>query len=45
MFFVESRWEVRGLRDLMSFGINIGMEIFEVRVSLNFYFRIIVWKF
>ncbi len=40
----ESRWEVRGPRDLMSLGINIGMEIPEARASLNFYPRTIVWK-
>ena len=33
----ESRWEVRGPRDLMSLGINIGMEIPEARASLNFH--------
>ncbi|WP_297516790.1 Ribonuclease P protein component 3 [Thermococcus sp.] len=35
----ESRWEVRGPRDLMSLGINIGMEVPEARASLNFHPR------
>ena len=35
----ESKWEVRGPRDLMSLGINIGMEIPEARASLNFHPR------
>ncbi|WP_099209886.1 Ribonuclease P protein component 3 [Thermococcus henrietii] len=38
----ESRWEVRGPRDLMSLGINIGMEIPEARASLNFHPRSIL---
>ncbi|AMQ19095.1 Ribonuclease P protein component 3 [Thermococcus peptonophilus] len=40
----ESRWEVRGPRDLMSLGINMGMEIPEARASLNFYPRKILGK-
>ncbi|MBP1911965.1 Ribonuclease P protein component 3 [Thermococcus stetteri] len=40
----ESRWEVRGPRDLMSLGINLGMEIPEARASLNFYPRKILKK-
>ncbi|AHL23837.1 Ribonuclease P protein component 3 [Thermococcus nautili] len=40
----ESRWEVRGPRDLMSLGINIGMEIPEARASLNFHPRRILGK-
>ncbi|WP_297507168.1 Ribonuclease P protein component 3 [Thermococcus sp.] len=40
----ESRWEVRSPRDLMSLGINIGMEIPEARASLNFYPRRILSK-
>ncbi|EEB73999.1 Ribonuclease P protein component 3 [Thermococcus sp. AM4] len=40
----ESRWEVRGPRDLMSLGINIGMEIPEARASLNFHPRKILKK-
>lgn len=40
----ESRWEVRGPRDLMSLGINLGMEIPEARASLNFYPRKILGK-
>ncbi|MDV3103239.1 Ribonuclease P protein component 3 [Thermococcus waiotapuensis] len=35
----EGRWEVRGPRDLMSLGINLGMEIPEARASLNFHPR------
>jgi ribonuclease P/MRP protein subunit RPP1 len=35
----ENRWEVRAPRDLMSVGINLGMEIPEVRAGLNFYPR------
>ncbi|NJE49113.1 Ribonuclease P protein component 3 [Thermococcus sp. 9N3] len=40
----ESRWEVRSPRDLMSLGINIGMEIPEARASLNFHPRRILGK-
>ncbi len=35
----ESRWDIRGPRDLMSLGINLGMEIPEARASLNFHPR------
>ena len=35
----ESRWEVRSPRDLMSLGINIGMEVPQARASVNFYPR------
>ncbi|GAB6136045.1 Ribonuclease P protein component 3 [Thermococcus prieurii] len=38
----ESKWEVRSPRDLMSLGINIGMEIPEARASLNFHPRSIL---
>lgn len=41
----ESMWEVRGPRDLMSLGINLGMEIPEARASLNFYPRTIIERF
>ncbi|WP_297065736.1 Ribonuclease P protein component 3 [Thermococcus sp.] len=40
----ENKWEVRSPRDLMSLGINIGMEIPEARASLNFYLRRILQK-
>ncbi len=40
----ESRWDVRGPRDLMSLGINLGMEIPEARASLNFHPRRILRK-
>jgi ribonuclease P/MRP protein subunit RPP1 len=40
----ESRWGVRGPRDLMSLGINLGMEIPEARAGLNFYPRKILGK-
>ncbi|ASJ06627.1 Ribonuclease P protein component 3 [Thermococcus pacificus] len=40
----ESRWEVRGPRDLMSLGINLGMEIPEARTSLNFHPRRLLSK-
>ncbi|CAI1492087.1 Ribonuclease P protein component 3 [Thermococcus nautili] len=40
----ESKWEVRSPRDLMSLGINIGMEIPEARASLNFHPRRILGK-
>ncbi len=40
----ESRWEVRSPRDLMSLGINLGMEIPQARASLNFYPRRILSK-
>lgn len=33
----ESKWEVRFPRDLMSLGINIGMEIPQAKASLSFY--------
>jgi ribonuclease P/MRP protein subunit RPP1 len=35
----ESRWEVRSPKDLMSLGINLGMEPPQARASLNFYPR------
>ncbi|WP_457741288.1 Ribonuclease P protein component 3 [Thermococcus sp.] len=35
----ESKWEVRSPRDLMSLGINIGMEIPEARACLSFHPR------
>ena len=35
----ESRWDVRSPRDLMSLGINLGMEPPQARASLNFYPR------
>jgi len=35
----EEKWEVRAPRDLMSLGINIGMEMPEARASLNFHPR------
>ncbi len=38
----ESKWEVRSPRDLMSLGINIGMEVPEARASLNFHPRSIL---
>ncbi|HDZ36021.1 MAG TPA: Ribonuclease P protein component 3 [Thermococcus sp.] len=41
----ETRWEVRGPRDLMSLGINIGMDIPKARASLNFHPRRILKKF
>jgi len=40
----ESKWEVRSPRDLMSLGINIGMDIPEAKASLNFYPRKILKK-
>ncbi|WP_456422892.1 RNase P subunit p30 family protein, partial [Thermococcus sp.] len=40
----ESKWEVRSPRDLMSLGINIGMEVPDARASLNFYPRKILKK-
>ncbi len=40
----ESRWDVRGPRDLMSLGINLGMEPPQARASLNFYPRKILSK-
>ncbi|ASJ00277.1 Ribonuclease P protein component 3 [Thermococcus gorgonarius] len=40
----ESKWEVRGPRDLMSLGINLGMDIPEARASLNFHPRRILRK-
>ncbi|ASJ02410.1 ribonuclease P protein component 3 [Thermococcus profundus] len=40
----ESRWEVRGPRDLMSLGINLGMEFPQARASLNFYPRKILLR-
>ncbi len=40
----ENRWEVRSPRDLMSLGINMGMEIPEARASLNFHPRRILSK-
>ncbi|KPU63379.1 ribonuclease P protein component 3 [Thermococcus sp. EP1] len=33
----ESKWEVRSPRDLMSFGIALGMEIPQAKASLTFY--------
>lgn len=33
----ESKWEVRSPKDLMSLGINIGMEIPQAKSSLSFY--------
>jgi ribonuclease P/MRP protein subunit RPP1 len=33
------RWEVRSPRDLMSFGINLGMEVRQARAALDFYPR------
>jgi ribonuclease P/MRP protein subunit RPP1 len=33
----ENKWEVRSPRDMMSLGINIGMEMPEARASLNFH--------
>ncbi|WP_297067400.1 Ribonuclease P protein component 3 [Thermococcus sp.] len=33
----EGKWEVRGPRDLMSFGINLGMGIPQARAGLDFY--------
>jgi len=41
----ESKWEVRSPRDLMSLGINIGMEMPEARASLNFHPLKILKKF
>ncbi|WP_297421634.1 Ribonuclease P protein component 3 [Thermococcus sp.] len=35
----ENKWEVRSHRDLMSLGINLGMELSEARASLNFHPR------
>jgi len=35
----ESRWEVRSPRDLMSLGINVGMDMPKARAALNFYPR------
>ncbi|MCD6372469.1 MAG: Ribonuclease P protein component 3 [Thermococcus sp.] len=40
----ESKWEVRGPRDLMSLGINIGMDVPKARGSLNFYPRTLLGK-
>ena len=40
----ESKWEVRSPRDLMSLGINIGMDVPEARSSLNFHPRRILQK-
>ncbi len=40
----ESRWDVRSPRDLMSLGINLGMEIPGARASLNFHPRRILRK-
>jgi ribonuclease P/MRP protein subunit RPP1 len=40
----ESKWEVRSPRDLMSLGINIGMDVPEARASLNFHPRRILQK-
>ncbi|ASJ11909.1 Ribonuclease P protein component 3 [Thermococcus thioreducens] len=40
----ETRWEVRSPRDLMSLGINLGMEIPQARASLNFYPKRILSK-
>jgi len=40
----ESKWEVRSPRDLMSLGINIGMEMPKARAALNFYPRKILKK-
>lgn len=40
----ESKWEVRFPRDLMSLGINIGMEIPQAKASLSFYPEIILKK-
>ncbi|ASJ09750.1 ribonuclease P protein component 3 [Thermococcus siculi] len=40
----ESRWDVRGPRDLMSLGINIGMEVPQARASVNFYPRKILGR-
>ncbi|WP_457752112.1 Ribonuclease P protein component 3 [Thermococcus sp.] len=35
----KTRWEVRSPRDLMSLGMNLGMDIPQARASLNFYPR------
>jgi len=40
----EGKWEVRSPRDLMSLGINIGMEVPEARASLNFHPRRIIQR-
>ena len=40
----ETRWEVRYPRDLMSLGINVGMDMPKARAGLNFYPRRILGR-
>ena len=40
----ESKWEVRSPRDLMSLGINVGMDMPKARAALNFYPRRVLGK-
>jgi ribonuclease P/MRP protein subunit RPP1 len=41
----EKKWGVRGPRDLISLGINIGMDIPQAKASLDFYPRRILGKY
>ncbi len=41
----QEKWDVRAPRDLMSLGINIGMEAPQAKASLDFYPRSILGKY